>query len=563
MRNPAGNRRTQDFELSDNVSRSNHSCPAMFATCLDLFRMLLVVVLALVHGPALAETDASAPADLRLFNRPVVTLRVPLAGLSPAARVERARVRFSTLSAGDLASEVSMLPMVLGEQQGLTLMIGKYPLFTLLEADLDPEERIELAQAGAQAESRLREVIEARRQQQEPGIIARGVLITAAALLVLVVAVVLALKLHDRFNRLCERHSPEHPDGSTVPAHLSTYLRLVIYRLAATAVWLIVLAATYAATTTALEAFPWTEPYGIRLAQFISDLGGWLVAGAMGAIPGLVTITIVVLIARAIQDALNLLFRHIQTGRIRVPMLHADTIGATRRLFAVLVWGLALAIAYPFLPGSGSEAFKGLSVLFGLMLTLGSTGLVTQLMGGLVVVYSRSLKRGDFIAVNGIEGVVSEVGALAVKVVNMRNEEITLPNSVITGSPIHNYSKLAGQQGTLVSTQVTIGYDVPWRQVHALLNAAALKTRGVRQAPAPFVYQRALSDFYVTYELFAHIDRPLERVQILSALHAAIQDEFNTYGVQIMSPNFLSQPPQTIVVPPEKWYEAPAQRPDT
>jgi small-conductance mechanosensitive channel len=106
---------------------------------------------------------------------------------------------------------------------------------------------------------------------------------------------------------------------------------------------------------------------------------------------------------------------------------------------------------------------------------------------------------------------------------------------------------------------VTIGYDTPWRQVHAMLTNAALVTAGVRQAPAPFVYQRALSDFYVEYELFAHIDRPLERVPILSAMHAAIQDEFNTYGVQIMSPHFVSQPQDNVVVPTEKWYAAPAE----
>jgi small-conductance mechanosensitive channel len=186
---------------------------------------------------------------------------------------------------------------------------------------------------------------------------------------------------------------------------------------------------------------------------------------------------------------------------------------------------------------------------------------VAQLMSGLVVVYSRSLKKGDFVAVNGIEGMVSDVGALAVKIITMRNEEITVPNAVITSSPIHNYSKLGGQHGTLVSTTVTIGYDTPWRQVHAMLVAAALATPGLRREPQPFVYQRALSDFYVEYELFAHIDRPLERVPILSALHAAIQDEFNRHGVQIMSPHFYAQPEQLVIVPPSRWHMPPARPP--
>jgi small-conductance mechanosensitive channel len=159
--------------------------------------------------------------------------------------------------------------------------------------------------------------------------------------------------------------------------------------------------------------------------------------------------------------------------------------------------------------------------------------------------------------------VVTEIGSLATRIVTMRGEEITIPNAVLIGNPIRNFSKLAGDQGSLVSTKVTIGYDAPWRQVHALLLLAAGRTPGLRSEPAPYVYQRALSDFYVEYELFARIDRPLERVATLSALHANIQDAFNEHGVQIMSPHFLGQPADAIVVPRAQWYAAPASGPET
>lgn len=192
---------------------------------------------------------------------------------------------------------------------------------------------------------------------------------------------------------------------------------------------------------------------------------------------------------------------------------------------------------------------------------LGSTGLVTQAMGGLAIVYSRALRKGDFVELNDVQGVVTEVGVLSTKIVNVRNEEITIPNSVLISSPIRNYSKHAGTQGTLLTAQVTIGYDAPWREVHALLIEAARKTPAVRATPAPFVYQRALSDFYVEYELYVSIDRPLERIPILSALHANIQDEFNAHGVQIMSPHFLAQPANTVVVPKEQWHAPPARPP--
>jgi small-conductance mechanosensitive channel len=274
----------------------------------------------------------------------------------------------------------------------------------------------------------------------------------------------------------------------------------------------------------------------------------------------LVTVVVVLVITRAIADAVGYLFDAIDRGRLRLPLVHPETTSATRRIFKLLVWGLGIAVVYPYLPGSSSDAFKGLSVLFGLMVTLGSSGMVSQAIGGLVIVYSRALRKGDYVELNDVQGVVTEVGVLSTKVVNVRNEEITVPNAVLIASPIRNYSKLA-TQGTLLTAKVTIGYDAPWRQVHALLIGAARRTAGVRAAPVPFVYQRALSDFYVEYELYVSIDRPLERIPILSALHANIQDEFNENGVQIMSPHFFAQPPNAVVVPKEQWYAPPAQPP--
>jgi small-conductance mechanosensitive channel len=200
-------------------------------------------------------------------------------------------------------------------------------------------------------------------------------------------------------------------------------------------------------------------------------------------------------------------------------------------------------------------------VLFGVMITLGSSGIVTQAMSGLVIVYSRAIRKGDFVDINGVQGVVTEIAALATKVVTVRNEEITIPNSVVVANPIHNYSKLGGTHGTLLTTKVTIGYDAPWRQVHELLIGAARKTARVRSTPEPYVYQRALSDFYVEYELFCSIDEARLRIPIVSDLHAAIQDAFNEVGVQIMSPHFFGQPDDPVVVPRSKWYTAPARHP--
>jgi small-conductance mechanosensitive channel len=159
------------------------------------------------------------------------------------------------------------------------------------------------------------------------------------------------------------------------------------------------------------------------------------------------------------------------------------------------------------------------------------------------------------------EGQVVDVGFLATKLTTPRREEITLPHSVLVGTGTTNYSRLAGDHGVVVTVSVTIGYDVPWRQVHSLLLLGAARTRGIRSEPAPRVLQRELSDFYVQYHLMAHLQEGENRAEVISELHAQIQDAFNEFGAQIMSPHFESQPEKKVFVPKPEWHAAPASPP--
>jgi small-conductance mechanosensitive channel len=257
----------------------------------------------------------------------------------------------------------------------------------------------------------------------------------------------------------------------------------------------------------------------------------------------------VVFITRSLLDLLRVFFRRVQSGQLKIPFLHFETVSATQRITTVIIWGLCIAIIYPFIPGSNSEAFKGLSVLLGVIISLGSTGLVTQLMSGLVVVYSRALRVGDFIQVNGVKGVVTEIGGLATKIQTQNKIETTIPNSVIISNSIENFTRLNDATGSLISTTVTIGYDAPWRKVHEMLISAAISTNQIQSLPSPYVFQKALSDFYVEYQLFFHTEFPQIQIKILSELHQKIQDEFNQAGIQIMSPHFMSQPNHPVLSP--------------
>ena len=533
---------------------------------LDSVRWVLALVLgAALHGVAPAQAEqgrpdrADQPAVLRVLNRDVITMRASLLGAGPEARVRRAEERLGEVRTRDVIdAPLRAEPLQVGNVKGAQIMLGDRLLFAVLEGDVDPTVNQTHEALVKQTLASLEDVRRVWLDTRRPAVVLDALLRAAIATAVLA-ALVYGFRRAFRASIGWLERKRDAVAARESRATFSEFLFRFLVRVAQVVKWLIFLVLGYAWATYVLERFPLTQPIGHRLGQFIIDTLTWLGGGLVAGLPGLITVLIVFGVTRAIIDVLGYVFDSVHAGRLRLPYVHPETAGATRRIVTVVAWLLGLAVAYPFIPGSDSDAFKGLSVLLGLVLSLGSTGLMTQAMSGLVVVYSRALRRGDFVRVNDVEGVVMEVAALATKIVNVRNEEITIPNSVLVSCPIHNYSKLAGTHGTLLTSKVTIGYDVPWRQVHALLVAAAEKTPRVRRDPAPYVYQRALSDFYVEYELFVHFDDAAERIPILSALHASIQDEFNEHGVQIMSPHFFSQPESPVVVPKAHWFAAPAR----
>jgi small-conductance mechanosensitive channel len=260
-------------------------------------------------------------------------------------------------------------------------------------------------------------------------------------------------------------------------------------------------------------------------------------------------------LARLATQANTLFMGRVERGELQVGWLDIDTAGPTRRLSNGAVWLFALAMAYPYLPGAGSEAFKGVTVLAGLMLSLGASGVVGQAMSGFSLMYARALRVGEYVKVGDTEGTVTSIGLFATQVHTGMGDQVSLPNAVVLSQPVRNFSRLAGGAQFMLQAQVTIGYATPWRQVHALLLEAAARTPGVAAEPAPYVVQTALSDFYVEYRLCAWGTKsaPRRRAEAISQLNANVQDVFNESGVQIMSPHYYADPPQPQVVPPGPW----------
>jgi small-conductance mechanosensitive channel len=310
-----------------------------------------------------------------------------------------------------------------------------------------------------------------------------------------------------------------------------------------------------------LGTFPYTRPWGEELGAHLAGLLGGAALAVLEALPGLLLVVVIVFIARAINRIARVFFERVEQGRIEVGRLDADTARPTRQIVTIVVWVFALAMAYPYLPGANTEAFKGLSVLLGVMISLGGASVVGQAFSGLTLMYNGAIRTGEYVRIGELEGTVKEVTMFVTRIRTGLGEELTLPNSSVMSSSIKNYSRSHEGTGFVLDTSVTIGYATPWRQVHAMLLEAARRTSGVVETPAPYVRQTALSDFYVAYRLvtYSSAERSRARAAVLSDLHANIQDVFNEYGVQIMTPAYEGDPEQPKVVPKEQWWPAPAR----
>jgi small-conductance mechanosensitive channel len=351
--------------------------------------------------------------------------------------------------------------------------------------------------------------------------------------------------------------------AGVIALHPSQVL-LLARRLVIVAAWLAGLLATYLWIAFSLELFPYTRPWGEQLRGYLVGVLTSMLGAVVDAIPGLFTVVIIFTITRFITHLVAGFFHRVQAQHIRIGWLDEDTVKPTQRIVTLVLWLFAVAMAYPYLPGAQTDAFKGLSVLVGIMVSIGASSLVGQAASGMILMYARTLRTGDYVKIGDAEGTVVEMGLLATHLRTGAGEDVILPNGFVVANVTRNFSREASGHGFVVQVTVTIGYATPWRQIHAMLLEAARRTRGILASPAPYVIQAALSDFYVEYKLVADAgpEAPAQRAMVVSDLNANVQDVFNEYGVQIMSPHYLGDPKQPQVVPKERWFEPPARKSD-
>jgi len=302
--------------------------------------------------------------------------------------------------------------------------------------------------------------------------------------------------------------------------------------------------------TYTLSFFPTSHGFALKVTDTISEIIAGLYTVLLGFLPNVLMLLFITMVTYYSLKLLKYFFDGVQNNRIRIFGLHKELTEPTYQLIRFFILALALVAAYPYFPGSNSPVFRGITIFIGFLLSLGSTALVTNIVSGIVLTYTRGLKLGDRVKIGNTTGDVIERTLLVTRIRTIKNVVISIPNSMVLNNEIINYSALQAQEGLILNTTVTIGYDVPWREVHNLLINAALSTKNIQAVPKPFVLQTSLDDYYVSYELNAYTVTPKLMAVIYSELHQNIQDRFNKAKVEIMSPGYMAyRDGNTIAIP--------------
>ena len=465
-----------------------------------------------------------------------------------------------------LASDRAFEPqdVVIVESEGaLAVMGGELRVMMLVDADaaLEGVSKSELALV---VQGRIREAIVRYRSNRTRDAVLSSTWKALAATGVVALALVLLFTLWRRLDaRVTER---VHRRMQELKVESLKLVRLedvgqVVRAILRTLRTLLAAVFVFLYLQLVLGLFPWTRWMHQRLADWLVGPLETMGAAVLSAIPNLIFLVILILVMRWVVKLVRLFFEAIERGTLTLADFDPDWAQPTYKIVRLALIGFGLVVAYPYIPGSSSAAFKGVSLFAGLVFSLGSSSIVSNIIAGYTMTYRRAYRVGDRVRIGDITGEVTAIRLQVTSIRTPKNEEVIIPNSLVTGSEVTNFSVYARTQGLILHTTVGIGYETPWRQVEAMLLMAAERTEGLRRDPPPFVLQRQLGDFCVTYEINAYTDQAHNILGQYTALHRHILDVFNEYNVQIMTPAYEGDPDQAKVVPREQWYSAPAAVP--
>ena len=477
---------------------------------------------------------------VEIDGKPILLVYAQLGGFTPHERANAIQQRIVALSDKSNVAIETIHP----EDRGTwtEILAGSDRIMGITESDAKAAERLRTDLAVEYTEI-IRQVVKQYREDHSWRHYGWGVFYAALATVslsgLLLVLFFIRRSARSRIERWRARLEGQGPTVS-VALRLSRYLEPPFSVMFRVLFWIIILGLVQTYVAVVLRFFPSTKYASYRITNWVFSELAVFGNSCVGYIPNLLLILFICLVTSYLIKLNQYIFQEISDQRVTIRGFYPDWAEPTAKLVRVLIIAGAVIAVFPYLPGSQSPAFKGVSVFLGVLLSLGSTSAVAHGVAGTILTYMRAFQVGDFVRIGDDVGEVIEKTLLVTRICTQKKEVVTIPNGTVLGGVVVNYSAEAKQKGVIFHTTVTIGYNAPWRHVHELLVSAALATFDVLRDPAPFVVQTALNDFYVGYELNAYTVHPKNMQNIYSELHQNIQDKFNEAGVEINSPHYAS-----------------------
>lgn len=541
-----------------------------------LLALLLAVVLPTLASPldaiaqgqsqpeSLTSPDPLPPPNqidgypIVLDGKPILSIRRGIEGFSANDRAQTITRRLKRFAQDDALSVDDLTIQHNADDNSLYLRVGQEVLLTVTARDAKAS-RLEPKALAEQSLQTIKDAVQRYRQDRKPRQLLRNTLyaaIASVAFLALSFAVIrISGRLFPRLGRLIAARIPGFKVNNVE----------IISSVAISAFWLQILKSLrgllllmffFYYLAYIFRLYPWTRAVGEAiLGTFYGSLE--LVLTATGNyLPNLFIVVIIVFLAYYALRVIKPFFSAIERGHLVIPGFYADWAKPTYNLLSVLVIALAAVLAFPYLPGFNSPAFQGVSVFLGLLLSLGSTSAITNVIGGIILIYTRAFRIGDHIRVGDVIGDIIEKNFLAIRVCTPANQIITIPNSALLANNVVNYNLSSRELSRflILQTTITLGYDVPWRTAHATLIKAALATEHILPEPTPFVLQTTLGNYSIAYQLNAYTSNPNLMVITVSRLHQNIQDQCKHNGIEILSPAYTSlRDGRASTIPVDEW----------
>ena len=508
------------------------------------------------------ETKAANEQPVILGDKVLFYVKTESEGVTLAKRAEVVSERIKTI-ADSTSVKVDSITTVDLKSPMSFIVAGDKMLMAVVDQDAISKGKPR-QQVAAEYSQVIRTAIEKYREDRSLKQLIYSILYTVLATIVFIAILTLIGKIKHEIDQRIEERFKAWKQGLQIKS-VEIVRAEKINELLKTSVKgiriILVLVLIYIYLQLELTFFPATRSIADQILGYVLSPLITIGRGFRTNIPNFLFIIILVLLVRYTLKALKAFFLGIEKERVKIHGFYPEWAKSTYQLLSFLIIAFSLVIAFPYVPGSDSPAFKGVSVFVGVLFSLGAQSSVSNIIAGFALTYRRAFLVGDRVKIADFAGDVLDTRLQVTILRTVKNEEIVVPNSMILNSHVINYSAKARERGLILYTAVTIGYDTPWRQVHAMLLMAARRTPGLLAEPEPFVLQKSLDDFYVTYELNVYTDQPEKMTDFYSELHQNILDAFNEYGVQIMSPNYVADRAESAIVTKERWYAPPAKPP--